>query len=144
MGTPGNPRWASGPGHEKIKRVGEKRLSQRPTALWSAGGLGRTAIVVIGYTCDQVSLPMLRGGLAICVFWRITQRPVLQDGRRPPRSHHQFFVFFHCFTLQTSRWPQCVFKLDASRQLPVPTSSDGMVIWNCSRCRSPRWPFWAS
>ena len=52
-----------------------------------------------------------------------------------------FFMLIYCFTLQTGRWRQCVFKLDASQQWPMPTSSDGLVIWNCGRCRSPCPPF---
>lgn len=35
-----------------------------------------------------------------------------------------FFMLIYCFTFQTGRWPQCIFKLDASRQPPMPTSSD--------------------
>ena len=76
-------------------------------------------------TFGRIKRAVDRGGLAICVFWRITEWPVLQDGLQPPRSRGQFFLcsllMFH-FTLQSGRWQQCIFQLDTSRQPPVPTS----------------------
>ena len=61
-GYRGFPRWADGPtgrAMRKRKRKGKKNLSQRPTALLSARGLGGSYCCDRLYLCVHVSLPLL-------------------------------------------------------------------------------------